>query len=282
MTRTDTVTLPVDNLAEFKAVIELGSLTLKTIPGATELTCAATVTLKVPSDALGKEYLDQVSFTLAGDPDSHRADFKIKFPAQWHSANWANRPGSLKLDLVVTGPPGLSYDLATTTGPLTVEGTVGDLSARTNTGDIDFGQGVDGRCSVTASTGDIIGTLRNTTDATINSTTGDVTLRFDGPGTGLKHLSVSLSTGDVDVTLPEIKSADFSITAGTGDMHIALPKTSAAAISLVTKTGTCTVTGGTITTSGTQQPNEVSGRLNNPEGSIKVNIVTGSVTLHLT
>lgn len=278
--RTDTVVLPLDTGARiFSVSVDMGRIELTTDPAATEIRCAATLRLRAPSQQLAEDYAKEVRF--AGNSDGETLTFTTHIPQQWRQANFANRPGGMEVDLVITGPPGINWQLSVGTGPLRVRGTLGEARLETRNGPLDAGDGIDGVCSLEARNGNLTAVIRHAPRVSAVATNGNLKVDFIGTKPFGGFYTATASNGNAEIVLPPIgTNATVSLHSGNGNLAVRMPRQSTTSISADSTNGQVEIIGA-VDRIGAQTANSFRGLLGNPLSEVTLNAVNGNVRLEL-
>lgn len=199
-----------------------------------------------------------------------RADDRLTLATVWHGGGslFGGRP-SMDLDLAI--PASLAVEaVETTVGDVTVRDTTGDLDADATTGDLLL-RSVDGDVTASTTTGDV--------DAeavagavTAETNTGDVRVR-DVEALG----DVESNTGQVEVDVPAI-DGDVTVETNTGDVDAALGTDLDATLRLQTDTGDVTLDGVTLDDAETSDE-RVTGVVGDGGPTLTIEANTGDVTV---
>lgn len=277
-TRTDPIQVSAGNLSELSCRTTNGTITLTTDPAATGITGTATVTLRASTKAEAEGFLKEL--TISTTVVEGRAKVLAKHPLSWSKTNFANRPGSIKIDFQLTGPPGIAYDLNTVNGDITVVGDTANLSCNTTNGDIDAGSGVGGEARFENKSGAINGIIGNAERVSVTSGSGKIKLTSTATEPFTGRYTVVCTNGDMDIALPQITSGSAHLRTANGDITATLPSSSTITLNAVTSNGKVELNG-TLTKVVAQDAKSLVGELGAPHGEVELNTTNGDVSLTL-
>lgn len=204
------------------------------------------------------------------DLSVERADGRLTLATRYDGGGglFEGRP-SMDLDLAI--PASLAVEsVETTVGDVTVRDTTGDLDADATTGDHSI-RNVDGDVAASTTTGDV--TVEQAAGAvTAETNTGDVTVR-DVEALG----DVESNTGEVAVDVPAIGD-DATIETNTGDVDAALGDDLDATLRLRSDTGDVDLDGVTLDDARTSDE-RVTGVVGDGGPTLTIETNTGDVTV---
>lgn len=159
-----------------------------------------TATVHITGERQGEE----ISVEIDGSPSGTR----LQVVQPRGGGGWGVRGGTLQVDVEV--PQGTVSEIATGSGDLIVDGTLGELEFQSGSGDVEIGS-IRGALHGRSASGDItIGDLSGDGQAT--SASGDITI-----GSASADLALRSVSGDIEVGVPQGMRVWFDLSSTSGD-----------------------------------------------------------------
>ncbi len=243
-----------------EVVVRAGDGNVEVIPGDAQ-------TVKAEVHVVGWEIGPgevEISDSQTGD----RVEIRIRVPHRW---NWHS--GRRSIDVFLTVPQKVNFDLDTRDGRVEVRGVAGNLRGHTGDGSI-LVSDVEGQFDLT--TGDGRVEISNS-QGRLRGHTGDGSIRVDGV---FSDLQLETGDGSIEASLREGSKMEGSWSLRTGDGHIrvTLPVTFAADLHAHTGDGRITLDV-PVTVSGAISSTEIRGKLNGGGPTLSLRSGDGSISV---